>query len=98
MAFAFAHLCLETILARIFHEWLAATTDTAVLPGVLGPRTLRRTAQVRLGFEPLRLPGGTLIFTVSLRRIMKYPGNSIPGLQSEILQSEILKWSQQAIH
>ena len=29
--------------ARIFHESLAATTDMAVLPGVLGCRILRRT-------------------------------------------------------
>ncbi len=36
-------------LARMFHEWLTATTDMAVLPGVLGCRTLRRTVQVRLG-------------------------------------------------
>ena len=28
-----------------------------VLPGVLGCRTLRRTVQVRLGSNPLRLPG-----------------------------------------
>ena len=39
-------------LARIFHESLAATTDLAVLPGVLGCRTLRRTVQVRLGTNP----------------------------------------------
>ncbi|MEE9527844.1 MAG: hypothetical protein V3W07_09275 [Syntrophobacteria bacterium] len=45
-----------------------------VLPGVLGPRTLRRTVQVRLEFEPLRVPGGTLIFTVSRHRIIEYPG------------------------
>ena len=38
-------------LARIFHESLAATTDMAVLPGVLGCRPLRRTVQVRLGFD-----------------------------------------------
>ena len=48
-------------LARIFHESLAATTDLAVLPGVLGCRTLRRTVQVRLGTNTLRLPGGTPI-------------------------------------
>ena len=30
-------------LTRIFHELLAATTDMAVLPGVLGCRPLRRT-------------------------------------------------------
>jgi hypothetical protein len=29
-----------------------ATTDMAVLPGVLGCRPLRRTAQVRLGTNP----------------------------------------------
>ncbi|MDH3558289.1 MAG: hypothetical protein OES18_20800 [Deltaproteobacteria bacterium] len=45
-----------------------------VLPGVLGPRTLRRTVQVRLGFKPLRLPGGMLIFTVSRHQFMNYPG------------------------
>ncbi|MGB7033743.1 MAG: hypothetical protein WBF29_20065 [Syntrophobacteria bacterium] len=39
--------------------------DTPVLPGVLGCRTLRRTVQVRLGSNPLRLPGGTAFFTVS---------------------------------
>ncbi|MDH3775016.1 MAG: hypothetical protein WBF55_16905 [Syntrophobacteria bacterium] len=44
------------------------------LPGVLGPRTLRRTVQVRLGFKPLRLPGGTSIFTVSQHQFMNYPG------------------------
>ena len=49
-------------LARIFHESPAATTDMAFLPGVLGCRTLRRTVQVRLGTNTLRLPGGTPIF------------------------------------
>ncbi len=61
-------------LARMFHESLAATTDMAVLPGVLGYRTLRRTVQVRLGSNPLRLPGGTPIFVVSRQQFMKYPG------------------------
>ncbi|MEE9527133.1 MAG: hypothetical protein V3W07_05655, partial [Syntrophobacteria bacterium] len=42
-------------LTRIFHESLAATTDMAVLPGVLGCRPLRRTVQVRLGTNTLRL-------------------------------------------
>jgi hypothetical protein len=35
----------------MFHESLAATVDMAVHPGVLGCRTLRRTVQVRLGFN-----------------------------------------------
>ena len=61
-------------LARIFHESLAATTDMVILPGVLGYRSLRRTVQVRLGTNPLRLPGGTPIFVVSRQQFMKYPG------------------------
>ncbi|MBT8407378.1 MAG: hypothetical protein KJP05_07970 [Deltaproteobacteria bacterium] len=46
----------------------------AVLPGVLGFRTLRRTIQVRLGTNTLRLPGGTPIFVVSRQQFMKYRG------------------------
>ncbi len=46
----------------------------AVLPGVLGCRSLRRTGQVRLGPNTLRLPGGTPIFVVSRQQFMKYPG------------------------
>ncbi|MGB5921562.1 MAG: hypothetical protein WBH36_05015 [Syntrophobacteria bacterium] len=45
-----------------------------VLPGVLGYRTLRRTVQVRLGSNPLRLPGGTPFSTVSRHQLVKYPG------------------------
>ena len=45
----------------MFHESLAATLDMAVLQGVLGYRTLRRTVQVRLGTNPAvpwdELPG-----------------------------------------
>ena len=58
----------------MFHESLAATTDMAVLPGVLGCRLLRRTVQVRLGTDTLRLPGGTPIFAVSRQQFMRYPG------------------------
>ena len=36
------------MLARIFHEWSSVTADTGVLPGVLGPHTLRRTVGVRV--------------------------------------------------
>ena len=60
--------------ARTFHESLAATTDMAVLPGVLGCRPLRRTMQVRLGTNTQRLPGGTPIFVVSRQQFMKCPG------------------------
>ncbi|MEE9527558.1 MAG: hypothetical protein V3W07_07820 [Syntrophobacteria bacterium] len=64
----------DGVLARIFHELLAATTDMVILPGVLGCRPLRRTVQVRLGTNSLRLPGGTPIFVVSRQQFMKYPG------------------------
>ena len=64
----------QLTLARMFHESLAATTDMAVLPGVLGCRLLRRTIQVRLGTNTLRLPGGTPIFAVSRQQFMKHPG------------------------
>ncbi len=68
-------------LARIFHESLAATTDMAVLPGVLGCRPLRRTVQVRLGTNPAvprdELPGGTPTFVVSRQQFIKYPGYPI---------------------
>jgi hypothetical protein len=77
-------LCLgaNPVIARIFHESPAATTDMAVLPGVLGcsfgyaqdKLTLRRTVQVRLGTNTLRLPGGTPIFAVSRQQFMKYSG------------------------
>jgi hypothetical protein len=59
----------------MFHESLAATTDVAVLPGVLECWSLRRTIQVRLGTNPAgRLPGGTTIFAVSRQQFMKHPG------------------------
>ena len=65
----------------MINELATPSMDMSVLPGVLGPSfalaqgklTLRRTVQVRLGFKPLRLPGGTLIFTVSQHRFMNYP-------------------------
>jgi hypothetical protein len=62
------------VLAQIIHELATPTVDMNALPGVLGPRTLRRTVQVRLGFKLLRLPGGTFILTVSQHQFMNYPG------------------------
>ncbi|MEE8316678.1 MAG: hypothetical protein V3R70_09030 [Syntrophobacteria bacterium] len=53
---------------------MTATADMTVLPGVLRCRILRRTVQVRLGSNPLRLPGGTPIFTVSRHQFVKHPG------------------------
>jgi len=58
----------------MFHESPAATEDMAILPGVLGCRTLRRTVLVRFGFNTLWLPGGTAIFAVSRQKFMKHPG------------------------
>ncbi|MCG6916623.1 MAG: hypothetical protein LJE89_03660 [Deltaproteobacteria bacterium] len=45
-----------------------------VLPGVLGCRLLRRTIQVRLGTNTLRLPGGTPISMVSRHQLMEHTG------------------------
>ena len=45
----------------------------AVLPGVLGCRSLRRTAQVRLETNTLRLPGGRPTLVVSRQQFMKHP-------------------------
>jgi len=61
-------------LARIMHKPPATTADRAVLPGVLGSRTLRRTEKVRLRSEPLWLPGGMAISTISLRRLAHNAG------------------------
>jgi hypothetical protein len=49
----------------MLHESLTANTDLAALPCVLGCQPLRRTIQVRLGTNTLRLPGGTTIFVIS---------------------------------
>ena len=46
-------------LARMFHEWLTATTDMTVLPGVLGCRTLRRTV-FRYASDPISRYRGTV--------------------------------------
>ena len=55
------------MLARIFHESLAATADISVLPGVLGCRPLRRTVQVRLGANPTVPRDGCRVAQPSLR-------------------------------
>jgi hypothetical protein len=77
------------MLARIFHELLAATTDMAVLPGVLGCRTLRRTVQVRLGTNPAvprdELPGGTpILFALAALRSVPQAGSQFRGLATAI--------------
>jgi len=58
--------------------------DMTVLPGFLGPsfgsaqdklkNPLRLNARIRLGFEPLRLNGGKVIFKVSQHQFVNYPG------------------------
>ena len=63
----------------MFHESLTAATDMAILPCVLGCRSLRRTIQVRLETNTLRLPGGPPIFVVSLHPFMKHPGYASHG-------------------
>ena len=71
--------------ARIFYELLAATTDMAVLPGVLGCRSLRRTVQVRLGTNTLRLPGGTpILFALAALRSVPQAGSRFRDLATAI--------------
>ncbi|MDH3929267.1 MAG: hypothetical protein OEV22_15120 [Deltaproteobacteria bacterium] len=55
----------------------------AVLPGVLGCWPLRRTVQVRLETNTLRLSGGTTIFVVSRRQFMKHPGEGHKSMGKE---------------
>ena len=61
---------------------VTATADMTVLPGILGCSfgfaqdrlPLRRTVQVRLGSNSLRLPGGTPFSAVSRHQFVKQPG------------------------
>ena len=75
--------------ARIFHELPTVTAGMSVLPGVLGYRTLRRTVQVRLGSNPLRLPGGTLFYAVSRQQFVKYAGFD-PGRATSFMAKTLL--------
>jgi hypothetical protein len=65
----------------------------AVLPGVLGcsfgyaqdKLTLRRTVQVRLGTNTLRLPGGTpILFALAALRSVPQAGSQFRGLATAI--------------
>ncbi|MEJ2234693.1 MAG: hypothetical protein P8X67_12275 [Syntrophobacterales bacterium] len=78
--------------ARIIHESLAATTDMAALPGVLGCRPLRRTIQVRLGTDTLRLPGGTpILFALAALRSVPQAGSQFRGLATVIYEISWLR-------
>src|SRR6056300_1436232 len=75
----------EYFRARIFHKSLAATTYMAVLPGVLGCRPLRRTVQVRLGTNTLRLPGGkSIFFALATLRSVPQAGSQFRDLATAI--------------
>ena len=65
-------------LGRIFHELLAATTDMAVLPGVLGCRPLRRTVQVR---KPIPRYRGTVVRCHAHLRDLATAIHEISGLE-----------------
>ncbi|MDH3555046.1 MAG: hypothetical protein OEU80_03725 [Deltaproteobacteria bacterium] len=57
----------------------------AVLPGVLGCWPLRRTVQVRLGTNTLRLPGGTpILFALAALRSVPQAGSQFRGLATAI--------------
>jgi len=78
----------------MFYELLAATLDMAVLPGVLGCWLLRRTVQVRLGTNTLRLPGGTpIFFALAALRSVPQAGSQFHGLATAIHErSGLGKW------
>ena len=63
-----------TALARISHQVSTAAVDLGILTGVLGPRTLRRSAGLRLGFSALRVRVITPIYTASLRKLVRKAG------------------------
>jgi hypothetical protein len=80
-------------LTRIFFEWPAAEADMGALPCVLrcsfdfaqDRRTLRRTVQVRLESNSLRLPGGTPIqFALAALRSVPQAGSQFRGLATPI--------------
>ena len=55
----------------------------AVLPGVLECRFLRRTIQVRLKTNTLRLPGGTpILFALAALRSVPQAGSQFRGLST----------------
>ncbi|MCG6946577.1 MAG: hypothetical protein LJE87_14690 [Deltaproteobacteria bacterium] len=57
----------------------------AVLPGVLGRRSLRRTLQVRLGTNTMRVPGGTsILFALAALRSVPQAGSQFRGLATAI--------------
>ena len=57
----------------------------AVLPGVLGCRPLRRTVEVRLGTNTLRLPSGTpILFALASLRSVPQAGSQFRGLATAI--------------
>ena len=59
-----------------------------VLPGVLGYRPLRRTVQVRLGTNTLRLPGGTpILFALAVLRSVPQAGSQFRGLATAIYET-----------
>ena len=77
--------CVRLTVARIFHESPAATTDMDVLPDVLGCRPLRRTVQVRLATNILRLTGGTsILFALAALRSVPQAGSQFRGLATAI--------------
>ena len=69
----------------MIHESAGATAVMVVLPGVLGSRILRRTVQVCLGYEPLRLPGNTPIcFALAALRSVPQAGSWFLVLGTQI--------------
>ncbi|MGB7030583.1 MAG: hypothetical protein WBF29_03995 [Syntrophobacteria bacterium] len=54
--------------------WPSFLASSGVPSTGSGQAPLRRTVQVRLGTNTLRLPGGTPIFVISRKQFIKYQG------------------------
>jgi hypothetical protein len=65
----------------------------AVLPDVLGCRLLRRTTQVRLTANTLRVPGGTTIFAISRQQFINYPGQGPTKNLIALLMAQVSRFS-----
>ena len=72
-------------LTRMIHESATPNENMAALPVFLGSRILRRTVQVRLRHEPLRLPDGTpIFFTLAALRSVPQEGSQFGGLATAV--------------
>ena len=74
-------------MARIIHEASPAAADLGFLTGVLGPRPLRRSVQLRLGFSALWVLVIRTACAASLRTFVNDPGQD--GVSPRVLIDDL---------